>query len=146
MAKRKLLGVGGSVNVRATRTAADGATWSPDNLSGGETGAGIVADDVTLLGEDWESVYVIAEFAGAPGGTETVTIQPLRAVWKSAAPGRDWIPFGAAIVIAAPANGKSALVAINRAATALRITALTLGGATSVTLRVTSGEAVARPR
>jgi len=138
MAKRILFAAGGRANVRETRTAADVAGWDPDNLSAGEISAEVVADDVTFHADDWEDVHIVAQWAGTPGGSEEVTIQPLRAVWKATAPGRDWVPFDAPVTLNAAAP--SARVAVNRGDTAFRISSLTLLlGADDVTLLVTSG-------
>lgn len=142
--KRILHGAQGRAAVREGRAVIDAADWTPDNLSAGETGGGVVADDVILEGRGWEEVRVVAFFNGAKSGAETTTVQPLRSIRvPGAAPGREWVPEGAALVLA-PHGTISAVIPAD-ADLAFRATALTLGTATSLTLFVTGGKRV-RPR
>lgn len=142
--KRILHGAQGRADVREGRGAIDDAAWTPDNLSAGEIGGGVLADDVTLEGRGWEDVRVVAFFGAGFAGSETVTVQVLRSLRDPAGSnGRLWVPQGAALVLA-PHGTLSGDVQAD-ADLAFRITVLTLNGAADLSLFVTGGTRV-RPR
>ncbi len=124
--------------VRATRAAADSPVsgdWTPDNLNADESA--LDADDVILLSADWEDVRLVAIFVGSTDASETVDVLPLRAIPDAVGSlGRRWIPLDS--VTLAPDLGNE-LVLVDGGLIAFRITAITLGTATSVNLVVTGG-------
>lgn len=133
-AKAKLHGPNGSAIVRTNRSAADGATWTPDNTAGGEDG-----ELATLDGHPWEDVRLAAVFLGAPGGTESVSVTPLMAIPDSSVgsvAGRRWLPL-ASIVLTPQLDHE--LVIVDGHDMAFRITAYTAGGSTGVNLMITGG-------
>lgn len=141
MGKLILFGHEGRTDVRVERGAADApaaGAWTPDNLNANEISASVEADDVILAAAEWEDVRLVAYFNGSPGGAETVTVQPLRAVRVPVAPGREWISAGDPIDLAP--HGASSLVLTDGADYAFRITAVTLDSADDVTLFVTGGQ------
>lgn len=127
-----------TVRSRAVIDAPAAGDWTPDNLNADEISGSVAADDVILRADDWEDVRIIAQFIGTPTGSETVSIQAIRSVWKATAPGRDWIPIGDEFPLAP--NLASELVLVDGGDMAFRITALTLDGATSVAFVATGGQ------
>lgn len=140
MAKKVLYASSGVARARSARAAVDApasGVWSPDNLNANEIAAPLTADDVTLRGHDWQDVRLVARFAGAPNGAESVEVEPLIAVPDPANPTqRVWAVLPKETL--AP-NLDTGVVAIRGHDAAFRITALTLGTATSVSIDVTGG-------
>jgi len=123
------------VAVRSSRTAIDAAAWTPDNLIVPET-----ADGVTLDAREWQSVQLVVDFedaGGAPVAGGSVDVAFLMATRDpAAASGRRWKEFGSS----AGVTGDDAVsVAAAGHDVAVRLDALTLSGATSVSLKVTGG-------
>ena len=126
--KHRVYGPGGAASVRSAVTAADAATWTPDDEG--------VPDDFILDAREWEDVRLMASYVGSPTG-ETVTVQLLRSVWVAGGP-RQWTAVGSAVVVGA--HGVSALFPVDGRDVAWRVTSLTLGGATNVGLVASGGQ------
>lgn len=116
----------GRAACRSARVAADAATWLPSDE--------VTPSDFIFDGRPWEKIQVRPEFATAPGGTGTVTVQLLKAV-KNASGLREWIEETA---VAIP-EGESADFVVDGHLVAFRITALTLGSGTNVSIIATGG-------
>lgn len=145
MAKLQIHGPRGRIDARLERVAVDAPAagdWTPDNLNADEISEPLEADDVTLRADIWEDVRVLALFNGTNGGSESVTLQALRAVWVEGA-ARRWIPLGDPFVLTPDAD--SELVLADGADLGFRITDLTLDTSDSVTVAVLAG-ALARNR
>jgi hypothetical protein len=129
----------GTVAVRSARAALDGPAaglWTPDNRNANEIGGGEVPTDFILDAREWEDVRIVADFAGALSGAETVEVQPLIGIPKNTAPGRDWATLPKFTL--AP-QLDSDVAPVRGHFSAFRITALSLGTGTSVTLKATGG-------
>lgn len=139
--KKRLYSQDATAPVREERTAADAAAWSPDNLSGGEVGAGIVADDVTLDAREWDDVRLVVDFTDGAGGLVTggsVDVVPMISTPNDlASTGRVWRDLAAISGLASGAV--SADVPVRGHDVAFRLSAVTLSGAVDATLRVTGG-------
>lgn len=142
MPKKVLYGSDGVARVRAERAAADApaaGVWTPDNLNADEIAAPLVADDVTLRGHDWQTVRLVARFGGTPDGSESVEVETLIAVPDPTDPigARSWVTLPKVTLAPALATME---VLIRGHNAAFRITDLTLGTATSVSIDVTGGQ------
>lgn len=140
--KQRLYSQDAAATVRPDRTAADAATWTPDNLSAPEISGGVVADDVTLDAREWAEVQVVVDFSDGSGGLVTggsVDLVPLIATPSPlASGGRVWRAL--ATISGLASSGISAAVPVNAHDVAFRISALTLSGAADVSVRVTGGK------
>ena len=121
---KKLYNTNGRAVVR-TVTAIDAATWDPDDAS--------TPNDEILDARAWEKLQIRPEFDVAPGGTGTISVQLLKAV--PTASGREWIEESA---VAIPV-GESADFTVDGHLISFRVTALTLGTASSVSIVATGG-------
>ena len=126
---RTLYGPTGQVNIREERTAADAADWSPANTVDEDAG------DVIFASREWEEVRAVAYFNGTVGGSETVTVQPIREM-RAPDGSKFWIDLPEVVLAG---QGGTDMVLTDGARVAFRISALTLGTADSVTLILTGG-------
>jgi len=117
----------GRAACRSARTAVDAATWLPSDES--------VPSDFIFDGRPWEKIQVRPEFATAPGGTGSVTVQLLKAV-PNASGVREWIEESPPVAIG---ETESADFVVDGHLVAFRITALTLGTGTNVSVIATGG-------
>ncbi len=129
--------------VRSDRTAADAPTsgsWTPDNLNANEIAANVVADDVTLDAREWSTVRVMVDFedvAGDPATGTSVNVTPLISVPLANQPtGRFWKELAAITGLTA---NDAVEVSVHAHDSAFRLTAVTLGAAHHLKLRVTGG-------
>lgn len=134
----KLLGPDGAAKVRSARTAADAATWTPE-VEG-------APKNFILDARDFDSVRVTPVFldgSGAIVNGNSVSIDPLIMIpdARSTTGGRIWrqLPSTGSVT-----DGAVAEIAACAHFCAFRITAVSLGTATSVDLVVTGG--ILRPR
>jgi len=112
-------------SIRDALTAADAGTWTPDD-------AGTPADHV-LDAREWETVRVYPSFVGGAG--TSVTLTPLLAVPAGASP-REWIALATTGVLVPEAFSE---VPVEGHFASFRATAVVLGAAASVNVRVTGG-------
>lgn len=124
--KRRLYSPEAAVTVRDALTAADAAAWKPEDAG--------TPDDNILDAREWETVRVFAEYTGAPVG-ETVSVTPLIAI-RQANGQRSWRELTAVTGLDKDAQEE---VAVQGHDVSFRATTVTLGGATSVAVRVTGG-------
>ena len=144
--KKRLYSQDASITVRPNRAVADAADWTPDNLSAGEISGGIVADTVILDGREWDDVQLVAdwELLGVPNAGGSAAIEVLISTPDSISPrGRRWRIIA---TISSLTSGISALAGIRGHDSAFRITALTMGTADKVQLRVTGGTRARREK
>lgn len=123
MAKRQLHAPNGFAIVRTGLTAADAATWTPEDVTDDPVGT---RDLVILDGEYWDEVTVTPRFS-TPHATDACSIQALIAVPQSAVPGRQWVAVDAATGITAPAHGKGIRLRNDGHDVAFRVTGVTIG-------------------
>jgi hypothetical protein len=144
--KKRLYGHDGVVTVREERTAADApaaGSWTPDNLNAAEISGGVVADDVTLDAREWEEVYLSIDFvdaAGAPVAGGTVDVDFLLSVPQvGGTRGRRW---KVASSVSSLSGDDLAPIPSSGHDCAFRLTAVSLGGANKVNIRVTGGKKI----
>lgn len=130
------------VTVRSGRTTIDDPTtgvWTPDNRNPVANPPDEEPDppsDFILDAREWEDLRLVAEFAGAPTGAETVEIETLISVPTDSG-GRVWATLQK--VTLAP-NLATDVVPVRGHFCAFRITAINLtGGATAVKIKATGG-------
>lgn len=112
-------------SIRDGVTGTDAADWTPD-------AAGTPSDHV-IDAREWETVRVWPDFVGGVG--TSVTLTPLLAVPAGSSP-RKWIALPTTGALAPEAFSE---IAVEGHFASFRVTALTLGAATSVNVRVTGG-------
>ena len=113
-------------SVRDTIAAADAGTWTPDDEA--------TPSDHVLDAREWETVRVFPDFVGGVG--TSVTLTPLLAVPIDSAPGRTWIALASTGALAPEVFSE---IAVEGHFASFRVTAVTLGAAASVNVRVTGG-------
>lgn len=133
--KKRLHGPGGIADVRLNRTAADAASWTPENEG--------TPDDVILDAREWETVRLVADFHDAndnivAGGTVTLTpLIGVRDYQGSSAIGRRWVE-GTQIAGATVTSWLE--VPVEGHLLSFRINSLALAGAHHFDIRVTAGK------
>jgi hypothetical protein len=141
--KLRLLSHDASTVVRNDRTAVDApaaGSWTPDNLNADEIAANVTADDVTLDAREWSIVRLMVDFedvAGDPAAGTSVNVTPLISVPLANQPtGRFWKALAAVTGLTA---NDAIEVSVHAHDCAFRLTAVTLGAAHHLKLRVTGG-------
>lgn len=128
----RLYGPDGSAKVRSARTASDAGTWTPDAES--------VPKNFMLDAREWDSIKITPVFlngGGAIAAGTNVTVTPLILVPDSrAATGRLWKALASTGAIV---DGSLVEIAVQAHICAFLLSAVTLGAATSVDLKVTGG-------
>lgn len=144
--KKRLYSQDAAVVVRPNRAASDAADWTPDNLSAGEISAGVIAEAVTLDAREWDDVQLVADWEklGVADVGGALTIEILIATPDAISTvGRRWRILS---TVASLTTGITALAAVRGHDAAFRITALTLGTADKVQLKVTGGTRARREK
>jgi len=114
-------------SIRDALTAADAGTWTPDD-------EGASAPDHTLDAREWETLRVYPEFVGGAG--TSVTLTPLLRVPAVAAPGHTWIALATTGALVPEAFSE---IDVEGHFCSFRATAVVLGAAASVNVKVTGG-------
>jgi hypothetical protein len=115
-------------------------------LSAGEISSGVIAEAVTLDAREWDDVQLVADWEklGVPDAGGALTIEVLIATPDAISTvGRRWRILS---TVASLTSGITALAAVRGHDSAFRITALTLGTADKVQLKVTGGNRARREK
>jgi len=129
----RFYGPDGAAAGRSGATAADAATWTPEDVS--------PASDAIVDAREFETVRITPVFRDGGGAITTgtnVTVTPLIAVpVADGTAGRVWVALASTGAIA---DGASADIPVEGHLMGLRVTGVTLGGAASVDIMVTGGK------